>query len=104
MQPLELRKKSLLEFLGCIKPSLNVHIELVSRCSNALSCAMVNGRFPAVGAIVAEAEPESLAGCQRINQLRLQCGQAPLPIIRKKSNRTVSSTDLREYLFKQKQT
>jgi len=54
--------------------------------------------FSEVEAVVAEDEPESLSGCNKINQLRVAGGFKPMQIVLKKSDRIVSSTLLREWV------
>jgi phosphopantetheine adenylyltransferase len=71
----------------------------VNRCNSSEQCSLVSGYCKhEVDAIVSEDEPESLGGAQKINQLRVKNGLKPLHIILKKSIRTVSSTQIREWI------
>ncbi len=99
-------------------------VDEVVRCDRASNCSIVGGMYSKeVDAIVSENEPESIEGCNKINNLRLKeyvvhaspvisCyahltfantrNLAPLTVVLKKSNRKISSTELRQWLHMNK--
>jgi pantetheine-phosphate adenylyltransferase len=92
IQPLNVRKGMVREFLSAIKPSLKVNIETID---DAFGPSI---RLPNLKAITGSAE--TLSGCLAVNKIRRDKGMNELKIIitSRAQSFTLSSTFLRKYL------
>jgi len=96
-EPLSRRCDKVQQFLSMINPHLNYEIERVNRCNDMAMCRLVNDTI--VPAVIVENEPESITGINKVNAARVLRNLPALELVKKKSHRTVSSTDLREWLY-----